>query len=455
MKRYTPMSHQTAFSWFWYYNDKVLNFDACGTGKTLSVIHTVKTHWEDARVLVLCPLSIMRPAWAGDLDKFWPECDYGLAYVAKRSRVFNNDHKWVISNHDSIKQIVAEGWHKMFDILVIDEADVYRNRTTARTKAMLIAARHFDRITLMTGTPTPKSVTDVWSLAFAIDGGERLGKNFFQFRNQVQDSQPILNAPSPHARTWTDKPDAVHQVATQLSDITTRIKLDDVVELPETITRTITIDMPAKLRRMYEQQKRESIMFLESGHAIDAVHAGARRQKLMQLCSGGVYDNDKVPIDIHKDRHQLVLDLVEESKQALVAFNWDHQVNGLTKEAKKRGIEYGVINGKTPVKERSLLVSKFQKGKLRVLFCHPQSAGHGLTLTNANRVIWASPTDRADLYVQFNHRMRRKGLKHKSEIIHIEAEQSVEQLAYDATMGKKCRQDDLLGLFTHIMPQTA
>jgi SNF2 family DNA or RNA helicase len=448
--KYKLMAHQKDFSDQWLNTPRILNFSGCGTGKTLSVIHTIKAHLPDARVLVLAPLSILRPAWGGDLDKFWPEAEYAIAYAKDREKKFTERAQFTITNHDAIKIIVANNWHLDFDVLVVDEADAFRNRTTQRTKALLSAAHAFDMLTLMTGTPTPKSVTDVWSLAYAIDKGERLGKNFFGFRSQVQNASPIYGCPNPKAMKWEDNEDAVEQTTMMLCDVTHRVELDDVVELPETITRTYPIQMPPKLQRLYDEFNKESMMMLDSGQLIDAIHAGARRQKLLQLCSGAVYDGQGGSVDIHPDRQKLVLDLVEEAKQSLVAFNWHHQVDGLIKEAKARKLTYGVINSKTSVPNREKLVAQFQQGKLQVLFCHPQSAGHGLTLTQANRVIWASPTDRADLFEQFNHRMRRKGITHKSEIILIAAEGTSEEVAYDNMMVKKHRQDDLLTVFAKL-----
>ena len=98
-----------------------------------------------------------------------------------------------------------------------------------------------------------------------------------------------------------------------LADITQRVTLDDVVELPSTIVREIPVELPAKLRRQYEEMKRESMMMLESGLIVDAIHAGARRQKLLQMLSGAVYsDLEGTFQDLHPDRHKLVADLVEE-----------------------------------------------------------------------------------------------------------------------------------------------
>jgi SNF2 family DNA or RNA helicase len=446
MNKFKPYAHQTKFANLWGKHERVLNFDGCGTGKTLACIHAVKTYWPGARVLVLAPLSILVPAWKRDLLFGWPETtiDVAAGTMAKKTKAFTGDAQWVITNHDTVKTIAKEEWYQSFDVLIVDEGDAFRNRTSQRSKAMQTVAKGIPVVTLMTGTPSPNSVLDTWHLAHLVDAGERLGQNFYGFRQQVCDPQVVFGAP-PGATKWIDKEGANDHVTLMLSDISSRVTLDDVQELPETIFREVGVTMPPKLRQQYDFLKRESVLMLENGELVNAIHAGARTQKLLQTITGSVYDEHGVAKDIHTGRHSLVLDLVEETDHCLVAFNWTHQRDGLVAEARKRKVKFAVIDGGVPAAKRAQIVAQFQAGELHVIFAHPQSAGHGLTLTRANRVIWSSPTYRADLYEQFNHRIIRTGQSRKTEIIHIAAEDSLEIDVYERLMDKKAKMDDLLG----------
>lgn len=445
---FVPMTHQRTFAQRWGEAQRILNLSGCGTGKTGACIHAVQQNWPKARVLVLGPLSILRPAWGGDLSDFWPQSKFDIAYAKNRRKVFNGElPQWVITNHDAIKEIVEQGWHRHFDVLIVDEADAFRNKDSQRSKALAKAAEEVPIVTLMTGTPTPKSILDIWHLAFCVDRGERLGQNYFGFRANVCVPKPVVK----NVVQWVDKPQARDIVTAMLSDITFRVNLDDVVELPELITRTMALDIPPALRKQYEKMRRESIIELESG-TVSAVHAASRLQKLLQILSGTVYDEQGTARDVHPERHSLVLDLVEESDACLVAFQWHHQRLGLEAEAKKRGLDYAFIDGTTSVKERERIVEQYQAGRLQVIFAHPQSAGHGLTLTRGNRVIWASPTFRADLYEQFNHRIYRKGQKRKCEVIHVAANQTAEVEVYARLAEKQANMADLLALMVQMQP---
>lgn len=448
MTQFTPFKHQVAFSRLWGAMKRVLNFDACGTGKTLSCIHAVKVNWPGARVLVACPLSTVETAWGDDLKLGWPEATKAFATggKGKKLKAINGGAQWVITNHDTVKLIASEKLYSSFDVLIVDEADAFRNESD-RTKALRTLSQYIPIVNLMTGTPTPRSITDIFNLALTVDFGERLGKRFTKFRNEVCNAYPQYGAP-PGVMRYEDKPEAYAKVMAALADITTRVELSAVTELPETIKRTIRIPMPRKLQKLYEQMAHDSVMALEQG-TVTAINAAARRTKLLQLMSGSVYDGEQYH-DIHPERHELVIALAMETDHALVAFNWKHQRDGLVAEARKKKLRYAVIDGTTSKTERPTIIRDFQAGKYDVLFAHPQSAGHGITLTKANRVIWASPTDRTDLFEQFNHRIVRNGQKRKTEIIMLAAEDTVEEVAYGNQLNKRDNMFNLLDAFAEL-----
>lgn len=161
-----------------------------------------------------------------------------------------------------------------------------------------------------------------------------------------------------------------------------------------------------------------------------------------------MYDSQKVAQSITTDRYNLVIDLVEQREASLVAFMFTHQRDALIAEAKKRGLRYGLIDGSVPGNERSTVVDRFQAGHLDVIFAHPASAGHGLTLTRANAVIWASPTDNAEHWTQFNARIYRAGQTKRTEVIKIIARDTIEEKAFDNLTRKLTNQEALLEMLT-------
>lgn len=429
-----------------------------GTGKTISTLEAFRRFRRDGgkgRMLVLAPLSILQPAWGGDIAKWLGgEFSFACAFAKNRREAFASGADIIITNHDAVKWATKnpEALQQAFPQddgqehwLVIDEATAYKNPTSQRSKAMLSLRTYFDRRIAMSGTPTAKDVLDIFHPTLIIDDGLHLGNKFFSFRNQV--ASPIQVGPDPNMVKWIPHDTAEEFVAQALADICIRYRFEDCIDIPPNQTITYNVDLPTKLRNLYDQMLETSVIETDDGEAVTAVNAGVRVRKLLQLLTGAVYDADGEPQLFHTNRYDLVMQLVQERDHSLVAFNWKHEVKALTEMADKLGITYGVIDGSVKHEDRTQVVDRFQAGELQVIFAHPQSAGHGLTLTAGTATIWCSPTYNAEHYQQFNQRIYRAGQTQATQTIHIAARDTAEEDVYELLSGKLTRMEDLLGLF--------
>lgn len=436
--------HQTATTRFILDNPRTLITSDPGTGKTRSVIDAYAQR-QTGRMLVLAPLSILSASWGDDIRKFQPALTFDIAYAKNRAAGFKSDAQIVITNHDAVKWIVKnEAVLEGFDTLCIDEFTAFKNKDSQRSKAMARIAQRFEYRIAMSGTPNSNTILDVWHPALLVDDGERLGRRFYSFRSSVCNSQ--FNG---FANVWVDRPDAQEMVAAALKDINIRYCLEDCIDMPEQSVRTMYVDLPPTIMAQYNTLAQDSVLYTGKT-TINAVHAGAKVKKLLQLCTGAIYDEHGSAQGIHGERYDLVMQLVEERKHSLVAFNWKHEREHMVELANKLRINHAVIDGETPAEKRKQIVDAMQAGALQVVFCHPQSAGHGLTLTRATSVIWASPTYNAEHYQQFNRRIYRAGQKQKTEVIHIAARNTWETDVYEKLEGKLGKMEDLLSILTDL-----
>ena len=435
-----PFEHQTKTTDFILSKPGVLITSDPGTGKTRSVIDAYAKR-RAGRMLVLAPLSILEASWADDIRKFQPSISHSVAFAKNRLKAFNSNSDIVITNHDAVKWIaknpaVLDG----FDTICIDEFTAFKNKDSQRSKAMAKVANHFEYRIAMSGTPNSNTILDIWHPTFLIDDGERLGVRFYSFRSAV--CQPQFNG---CANVWVDRPDAQEIVASALFDINIRFSLEECIDMPQQVVSTRYVTLNDKTMAAYSTLAEDSVLYTPQG-TINAVHAGAKVKKLLQLCTGAVYDEHGNAQGIHAERYDLVMQLVQERKHCLVAFNWQHERNHLVELAEKQSIKYGVIDGSTPANKRKDIVDRMQAGQLQVVFAHPQSAGHGLTMTKATTVIWASPTYNAEHYQQFNRRIYRAGQTQRTEVIRIAAERTWEPDVYEKLETKLSRMDELLGI---------
>jgi SNF2 family DNA or RNA helicase len=436
--------HQEVTSDFIVKNPYVLVTSDPGTGKTRSVIDAYAKR-KNGRMLVLAPLSILEASWGDDIKKFQPDLTYAIAYSKNREEAFLGTEDIVITNHDAVKWI-KKNYHVLcgFDTLVIDEFTAFKNKDSQRSKACLKISEAFEYRIAMSGTPNSNTILDIWHPTLIVDGGERLGHRFYSFRSSVCTSR--FNG---FANEWCDKPDAQEIVAAALSDINIRYELENCIDMPEQSVRAMYVQLPKKIRRQYTDLTEDSVLYTAAG-TVNAVHAGARVKKLLQLCTGAIYDEHGDVVSVHEERYDLVMQLVEQRAQSLVAFNWRHEKDAMVKIAEKLGISYAVIDGSVAAHKRKEIVDRMQAGQLQVVFCHPQSAGHGLTMTKAKTVIWASPTYNAEHYQQFNRRIYRAGQTQKTEIIQIAAKDTWETDVYNKLEGKLEKMEDLLSILNQL-----
>ena len=439
-----PYAHQQKTTDFIIANPRCLVTSDPGTGKTRAVLdaHAIL----GAKTLVLAPLSILEAAWVEDINKFQPDIKHGVAYAKNRKQIFEDDQiEMVITNFEAVN-FLQKNPHLLsgFTTIVIDEFTAFKNREAKRSKNLKQIISCFTNRIAMSGTPNSNTILDIWHPVFLVDGGARLGTRFYSFRHQV--CTPKFNG---FANEWIDKPGIEEAVANKLSDISIRYALSECIDLPDNIVRTINTNLTPKVQKQYELLEEESVLYTKSG-TVNAVHAGARVKKLLQLVTGAVYDEEGNVNFIHQERYDIVMTLVSQRTHSLVAFNWKHEKDALVALAEKEGISYEIIDGSVPAEKRKDIVARFQAGHLRVLFCHPQSASHGLTLTKATTTIWCSPTYNAEHYQQFNQRIYRAGQTEKTETILIQARNTWEPHVYKKLNGKLGKMENLLHILTEI-----
>ena len=180
-----------------------------------------------------------------------------------------------------------------------------------------------------------------------------LGHRFYTFRSNV--CTPVFNG---FANEWKDKQDAELIVAAAIKDINIRYELEECIDMPEQSYHTVTTQLSPTMIKHTRTLADDNVLW--TGEAtINAVHAGALTKKLLQLCTGAVYDEDGSVVGLHEDRYNLVMELVEQRNHSLVAFNWSHERDFLVAQAEKRGIKYGVIDGSVllPTNAKTLLTA--------------------------------------------------------------------------------------------------
>jgi|TARA_R110000796_G_scaffold48281_1_gene115835 SNF2 family DNA or RNA helicase len=414
--KHTPFDHQRVTSSFLTLHKKAFCFNEQGTGKTASVIWAADYLMDRGylnRVLVICPLSIMKSAWQQDLFKFamHRSCSVAHGTAAQRRKIINAGSQFVIINFDGVAVVKDEIIKGGFDLVVVDEANAYKNAQTNRWKILNAIAKDVPWMWMLTGTPAAQSPVDAFGLGKLINPSG-VPKYFGAFRDKVM--QKITQF------VWRPKPDADVTVHAALQPAI-RFERDQCLDLPAVTYVEREAPLTTQQNRYYKMLK-EKMMMEADGEHVTSVNAATNLNKLLQISGGAVYTDEKEVIQFDvSNRLNVVKEAIDESSHKVLVFvPFTHTINLLEEFLTKNKINCAVISGKVTVNRRADIIKQFQEEvDPRVLIIQPQAASHGLTLTAANTVIWYAPVTSVETYLQANARINRPGQHNPMEIVHI------------------------------------
>ena len=440
----TPFEHQKTTASFLTLYDRAFCFNEQGTGKTASVIwaadYLIKRN-EINRVLVLCPLSIMKSAWQQDLFKFAMHRSCGVAHgdAKTRKKIVAAGAEFVIVNFDGLAIIKDDIINGGFDLIVVDEANAYKNVQTNRWKILNeIVKATTPRLWMLTGTPAAQSPLDAYGLAKLVN--PRNCPNYYShFRAETM--YPVTKF------KWAPKPGSDAYVHKMLQPAI-RFEKKDCLDLPDVTYLDREAPLTVQQAKYYKQLKTE--MLLEAaGEEVSAVNAAVKINKLLQISGGAVYSDtgEVVEFDVSTRLNAVLEVIAEATSKVLVFVPFTHTIELLKAKLEKEGITCDVINGKVPVNKRTNIVTEFQtKKNPHVLLIQPQAASHGLTLTAADTIIWYAPVTSVETYLQANARINRPGQKNAMTIVHIRGSE-VEGRLYSMLRGNINNHEKIIDLY--------
>ncbi len=252
---------------------------------------------------------------------------------------------------------------------------------------------------------------------------------------------------------WVPKPNST-DVAFSWMQPAVRFSLDDVVELPDLVERSIDVPLGPKQKLVYDTIARECHMMVGNS-TITALNAAAAMNKLLQISGGYVYNTKQGTLELDADdRKEMLRTLVMSATGKVLVFApFRHMVEGLSKyftgygEEDPNYIDHAYVHGDVGYAERKNIFTLFQDTpKLKCIVAHPGCMAHGLTLTAADTIIWYCPLADLEIYEQANARIRRIGQKHRQQILHLQAT-PVEKRIYMLLRAKSRVQEKLLTMF--------
>lgn len=434
-----------------YCIDKIVSTPATGLfldmglGKTVITLSAVRelkfNRFAVSKVLVVAPKKVAESTWSKEIDK-WEHLkilsvSLILGSQAKRINAVNTPADIYVINRENIPWLVD--YHRNqwpYDMVVIDEFSSFKNHKAKRFKSLSMIRPRIKRIVGLTGTPAPNGLLDLWAQVYLLDGGQRLGKFITHFRE-------IYFEPDQRSRdriySYAPKEGADDKIKNLIEDICISMKAEDYLELPDITYNTIRVSLDKKAEKAYKQLERDMLLQIDD-QTIDAGSAAVLTNKLLQLCNGAIYDENRNIIPIHNCKLETFIELVEglNGNPALVFYNFQHDKERIKKVLSKMNLR--VRDLKTPQDE-----TDWNNREIDILLAHPASAAYGLNLQQGgNHVIWFGLNWSLELYQQANKRLHRQGQTEKVIVHHLAVAEGVDGDVLNALAGKETTQEQLL-----------
>lgn len=443
MKCWKPRLYQIiAFGHMIKYNFAGLLLEP-GLGKTsvsLFAIKCLKRVGKIKGVLIIVPLRPLYNVWLGENKKWlqFNKLKIAILHGENKEKALKSKADIYLINPEGLQWLKTEllqfrKWP--FTMLIVDESTKFKNPQSKRFKYLLKPMlRRFKRRYILTGTPTPKSLLDMFTQTMIVDGGKALGTRITTFKSRYF-TQTGYKGYELKLMEGCDK-----RIRKKIQHLMLVMKAEDYLSLPKLVFNDVYVDLPPKARKAYNEMEAE--LFAEfDDYELRAANCAVKFDKCHQMANGAIYhDQDMLgkPVPshrrefhiIHQAKLEALKDLHEELqfKPILVAYKYQHDLKTIFKFMGKKKIPY--IGSGVSIAAGSKIEKDWNAGKLSMLLGQPQSMAHGMNLQEAgNDVCYFSLDSNLDDHEQFYRRVYRSGVKGKAVRVHrIIARDTVDEL---------------------------
>ncbi len=427
-----------------------------GLGKTsitLATIAALRAFGEVRKTLIVAPLRVVHSVWPAEVAKWGFDLRAMIVHGTpkKRLRALFADADLYMINPEALPWLAMQQL-PAFDLVVFDESPKFKTWGAKRTKAAKALIKAIPRRVILTGTPAPNSLADLFAQIYMLDDGATLGKTITFFRSRFMQQGGYLG------REWLIREGVTGDIEKAIAPLVLRLAAEDHLDMPRLLKHEVWVDLPAEIAKAYKQVERELFAALANGETLTASGAGAKHVLCRGIANGGAYVDDgdgteRRPIHVHDAKIEAVADIVDElgGKPVLVAYQFDHDLARLRRHfpraplIKGKGSRRGGEKGPTDA-ECNQIVADWNAGKIHVLLCQPQAMSHGLNMQSGpgRDVVWIGPSDSPEIDDQLNRRIYRQGVGSQVRIHYVMARNTVDVASWQRLQDKGANQKSLL-----------
>jgi SWI/SNF-related matrix-associated actin-dependent regulator 1 of chromatin subfamily A len=410
--------------------------DDMGLGKTLSVLSyysALRSTKEFKLLLVVCPNSLGRN-WAREAKMWFPELRVSVlagdkgekAWMLRMLTQGAVETDLLIVNYEGVRlEYVTPELEKLVTsrrtLLCLDESQRVKNPSAKTFKAISQLAPCCDRRVLLSGTPTPKDVSDLWAQMRILDGGERFGRSFYKWLSRVAELGTEYSQYAVKKFHDAEVAESIHRA----HEVMLRRRKERVVNLPPKTFSIREIELTGSQAERYNEIREGLMLRMRSlsGEQFvrEITNILEEYLRAVQVSSNPRLIDPEWKGEPAKflELDEIVREIVHEQGQKIVV--WTNYLGNVA-ELCERYREYGAapFSGEVSAQDRERTVRAFQESdKPKILVAVPAAGGVGITLTAAQTAVYVDKTWNAEHWMQSVDRIHRIGQRGTVNVISL------------------------------------
>ena len=461
-----PYKHQlTALEKSWH-KENFAYFMEMGTGKTKVLIDNLAMLYDKGKVdgaLIIAPKGVVKTWYEQELPTHLPDHIENVTVLWQPNITKSQEEKLnslfeietalhiLIMNVEALSTDKGVKFaykflnsHKV--LMAIDESTTIKTPAAKRTKNIIDLGEKAKYRRIMTGSPITKNPLDLYTQCYFLDPYLLDHASYYSFRNRYAIMKTM------HVRGRSIQVVSKFQNLSELSDVvktfSDRVLKEDCLDLPPKNFTKRHIILTHDQRKIYEQMKKAAMAVL-NGKVTTTMTVLTQLMRLHQITCGHFTADDGTTQLIPNNRITELMNILEETEGKVIIWaNYQRDVNQIIKNVTEKYGEDSIVDyyGLTPQEDRQDNIRKFQNGsECRFLIGTPQTGGYGITLTQANTVVYYSNGYDLEKRLQSEDRAHRIGQKKNVTYIDLIAEDTVDEKIVEALRKKINIASEVLG----------
>jgi len=452
-----PYAHQlTALEKSWN-KENFAYFMEMGTGKTKVLIDNVAMLYDKGKidgVLIVAPKGVVKTWYEQELPTHLPDHIENVSILWQPNITKTQQEKLeslfeiesalhiLVMNVEALSTDKGVKFANKFinshkALMAIDESTTIKTPTAKRTKNIIGIGQHAKYKRIMTGSPITKNPLDLYTQCEFLDPWLLDFSSYYAFRNRYAEMKTM----HVHGRSIqvVDKFQNLGELSDTVKQFSYRVLKEDCLDLPPKVFIKRHVALTPEQKKVYEQMKKAAMAVL-NGKVTTTMTVLTQLMRLHQITCGYVTADDGTVQAVESNRLNELMSILEDTDGKVIIWaNYQTSVSDIMKALTKK---YGANSfvhyyGLTPQEDRQDNIRKFQNNpECRFIIGTPQTGGYGITLTQANTVIYYSNSYDLEKRLQSEDRAHRIGQKKTVTYIDLISEDTVDEKIVKALRDK-------------------